>query len=144
MKRGGSAAQKSYIDNTEAFSSNSTSISWNASLVNVLSYFGAEYSGEPEVVPTTMDPTSECKSYYGDANCDGKVTLADALAVLQYVANADKYPLSEQGQKNADCVDAGKGITAMDAVAIQMIDTKQIPEDALPVTTEKLGEFTKK
>lgn len=143
MKRGGSAAQKSYIDNAEAFSSNSTSISWNASLVNVLSYFGTKYNGEPEVVPTTMDPTAESKNYYGDANCDGKVTLADALAVLQFVANADKYPLSEQGQKNADCVDAGKGITAMDSVAIQMIDTQQMPEDALPVTTEKLGEFMK-
>ncbi len=76
---------------------------------------------------------------YGDANCDGKVTLSDALAVLQFVANEDKYPLTEEGQKNADCVDAGKGITAQDALAIQMVDTELIDISELPVAASALN-----
>lgn len=57
----------------------------------------------------------------GDANCDGQVTLNDAVAILQYVALASKYPLSEQGMKNAEC-DLVNGITANDALQIQMHD----------------------
>lgn len=68
----------------------------------------------------------------GDANADGKVTLADALAILQYVANADKYPLSDSGLRNADVFMRGDGITGMDAVAVQQYDTGVV--DALPVS----------
>ena len=57
----------------------------------------------------------------GDANCDDKVTVADAVAVLQYIANKEKYPLSEQAQFNAD-IDGEDGITGGDAMAIQKID----------------------
>ena len=63
---------------------------------------------------------------YGDANLDGKVTLSDALAILQFVANENKYPLSEQAKKNADCFNPGDGITGMDSVAVQMYDVKEI------------------
>ena len=68
---------------------------------------------------------------YGDATLDGKVTLADALAILQFVANEDKYPLNAQAQKNADCFNPGDGITANDSVAVQQLDTKLI--DKLPL-----------
>ena len=57
----------------------------------------------------------------GDANEDGKVNVSDAVAVLQYVANQVKYPLSERGVKNADC-DGAVGITGSDALIIQQID----------------------
>lgn len=57
----------------------------------------------------------------GDANCNGKVDLSDAVAVLQYVALPAKYPLSEQGLKNAEC-DLVDGINGMDALQIQMHD----------------------
>jgi hypothetical protein len=59
----------------------------------------------------------------GDANCDGKVTLGDSLAILQFVANETKYPLSDQGLLNADC-DGVKGITANDSVWVQEYDVK--------------------
>ncbi len=71
------------------------------------------------------------KTVYGDATLDGKVTLADSLAILQFIANEDKYPLSREAQNNADCYNPGDGITANDSVAVQMLDTKQI--DSLPV-----------
>lgn len=66
----------------------------------------------------------------GDANQDGKVTLADALSILQYIANEEKYPLSESGLAAADCYNPGDGLTAMDALAIQKLDTGKI--DSLP------------
>ncbi|MBO4877367.1 MAG: hypothetical protein J5501_05100 [Ruminococcus sp.] len=57
----------------------------------------------------------------GDANCDEKVNVADAVAVLQYIANQTKYPLTETGKLNADC-DGTAGITGGDATMIQKID----------------------
>ena len=66
----------------------------------------------------------------GDANCDGKVTIADSTAILQSIGNPDKYGLSEQGTLNAD-VDGVDGITAGDALTIQKYDAKLI--DKLPL-----------
>ena len=63
---------------------------------------------------------------YGDATLDGDVTLADALVILQYVANSQKYNLSEEALRNADVFDNGDGVTAMDALAIQQLDAKMI------------------
>jgi len=57
----------------------------------------------------------------GDANCDGEVTLNDAVAILQYVALASKYPLTEQGLINAEC-DGNDGITGGDALMVQKHD----------------------
>ena len=57
----------------------------------------------------------------GDANCDGKVNVSDAVAVLQYIANQSKYSLTADGIKNGDC-DGSAGITGGDATMIQKID----------------------
>ncbi|MBR5514079.1 MAG: carbohydrate-binding domain-containing protein [Ruminococcus sp.] len=65
---------------------------------------------------------------YGDANCDGNVTIADATAIFQTIGNPDKYLLSEKGTNNADVYDRGDGITAMDAMSIQKFDAKMIAE----------------
>ena len=69
-------------------------------------------------------------SLIGDANVDKKVTVADAVAILQSIANKDKYALSAQGTVNADCYDPGDGITGKDALAVQKLDAKAI--DKLP------------
>lgn len=58
------------------------------------------------------------KEYYGllgDANCDGKVTAADAAFILRYLDGLSE--LSEQGKINADVNIDGK-ITKEDAEAI--------------------------
>lgn len=62
----------------------------------------------------------------GDANCDGKVTIADSTAILQALGNQDKYGLSKQGALNADCCNVGDGVKTSDALAIQKIDAKII------------------
>ncbi len=70
----------------------------------------------------------------GDANCDGKVTIADSTAILQALGNPDKYGLSATGAINADCCDPGDGILPSDALAIQKIDAKLLSE--LPEITK--------
>ncbi len=83
------------------------------------------------LIPTNESvtpPTQEIKvTLKGDANCDGKVTIADATAILQSLGNPDKYNLSAQGEKNAD-VTGNDGVMPSDAVMIQAYDAKMVDE----------------
>ncbi len=60
----------------------------------------------------------------GDANIDGEKNMADAVMIMQSVANPDKYGIkavngiTAQGSQNGDM--DGNGITNADALAIQM------------------------
>lgn len=80
---------------------------------------------------STTTAGTDGKLLPGDANLDAKVTVADAVAILQAIANKDKYALKPQGAKNADVAGNGDGITAADALAIQKYDAKTIT--SLPV-----------
>ena len=86
----------------------------------------------PPVVTTT--PVVSDDILYGDANCDGDVTMADAASIYQSLGNPDKYGLSTKGAANADCSNAGDGITAADALAVQKFAAKLI--DKLPEMTK--------
>ena len=63
----------------------------------------------------------------GDANCDGELSMADAVLIMQSLANPAKYGIegtnenhiTEQGKKNADIAGENDGITNADALAIQ-------------------------
>jgi hypothetical protein len=63
----------------------------------------------------------------GDTNCDGKVELADAILIMQALANPDKYGekgsdpkhLKAQGKLNGDVDKSTEGLTAGDALKIQ-------------------------
>lgn len=72
-------------------------------------------------------------SLIGDANCDGKVNIADSTMIVQYISNPDKYKLSKQGMLNAD-VDGLAGISGTDASVIQQLETGLI--SSLPITVE--------
>ena len=89
------------------------------------SFVGAQ---QPTTEPTTSDPMPAVTP--GDATGDGKVNLNDAVAILQYVALANKYPLV--APQNAD-IDGTDGINGMDALVIQMIDAKLIKQEQLPL-----------
>lgn len=56
---------------------------------------------------------------YGDSNCDYNVDLADAIFIMQSLANPDRYTLTPQGRENADM--NGNGVSAEDAFIIQEI-----------------------
>ncbi len=72
----------------------------------------------------------------GDANCDGTVDISDAVLIMQNQANPEKYIITPQGLKNADCVDNPKGVTPTDALAIQMVEAKTLKASQLPTTSE--------
>lgn len=84
----------------------------------------------PTTVTTTIPPMMGDMQIriYGDANNDSAVSIADAAAILQYIANPDKYGLSEKGMIAADVVGNGNGITVDDAIAIQKLDAKIIDD----------------
>ena len=75
----------------------------------------------------TTTTTTAAESVKGDANCDGSVDMADAVLIMQALANPDKYGidgtaenhLTEQGKANADM--DGDGLTVGDAQTIQKI-----------------------
>lgn len=82
------------------------------------------------------DYSSDVSTISGDANLDGKITVSDAVTVLQYLANRRKYPLSNEALANAD-IDGEPGITGNDVVAIQRIDagTDFVPQIAFQFRT---------
>ena len=98
-------------------------------------------SKKEEATTTTSDsPTVIGIKLYGDANCDKEVTLADAVLVMQSIANpskfgingTDKQKITAQGRANADVAGNGDGLTNADALAIQKYMLKLITK--LPET----------
>lgn len=84
---------------------------------------------------TTKAPivtTAPVAKLYGDANNDGRVSIADATAILQSIGNPDKYALSAIGALNAD-VAGSDGVTSDDAIAIHKVDAKLISASDLPL-----------
>lgn len=55
----------------------------------------------------------------GDTNCDNDVTIADAVLIMQNIANPDEYKITLQGMANADVTGDGDGVTLSDAFVIQ-------------------------
>ncbi|MBR2283655.1 MAG: leucine-rich repeat protein [Ruminococcus sp.] len=97
-------------------------------------YLTFRYTGGDPEISLRMDgyviiedttTAADTSSVSGDANCDKRVNMADAVAVLQCLANEVKYPLTEQGRTNADC-DGNAGLTGQDAIAIQRFDAGEI------------------
>ena len=94
---------------------------------------------EPTTTTTTTATTSASNILYGDANCDGKVDISDAVMILQAISNSDKYGvngtdpthITKQGEINGDCSSCGDGITARDALAVQkmVIGLITLPEE---------------
>ncbi|WP_295131502.1 dockerin type I repeat-containing protein [Ruminococcus sp.] len=81
---------------------------------------------------------------YGDANCDGNVELADAILIMQSLANPDKYGtdgseknhITQKGRINADVNGSGT-MTAEDALTIQRYLLRQIKNlPDLPATNK--------
>ena len=77
---------------------------------------------------------------WGDADCDGKIYLNDAVLVMQAIGNPDAYGvngsepthITEKGKKNADVSETGDDLTNRDALAIQkyLLHLGDLPETA--------------
>ncbi|MBO4876905.1 MAG: leucine-rich repeat protein [Ruminococcus sp.] len=88
---------------------------------------------DPPTDPPTEPTTAAVNAFYGDANCDERINVADAVAILQFVANQTKYPLTERGLINAD-IDGAAGITGTDAIVIQKVDAGVVKQSDLPLS----------
>ncbi len=105
---------------------------------------GADVENGGNTTPDPTEPTTKPQPstgggdsvLYGDANCDGDVTMADAVIILQSLANSSKYEITAQGKINGD-VDGEAGITAMDALTIQKYDAGSVKE--LPLKSDVDG-----
>ena len=60
----------------------------------------------------------------GDANASGSATISDVVSVLQFGANAEKYPLDIQAQFNCDMIE-DNSVDAKDAYDIQVLISQQ-------------------
>lgn len=123
-----SPAAKCWVDNSESYSTNEITIYWNSPLTYLLTLTADNSEDTPDIPDIPDIPDDEIT--WGDANLDGNVTVADAVAILQYLGNKDKYELKPQGKINGDVYMNGDGITAKDALSIQKLDAHLI--DSLP------------
>ena len=72
---------------------------------------------------------------WGDTNLDGEVDMADAVLIMQYLSNPDKYGLdgtysrhiTQLGMSRCDVDISGKGITSNDALRIQKYLLNRVP-----------------
>ena len=116
-------------ETTKANSTTTTKTSVTSSTTTTTKTPAATTTEKPTTTTTTATTTTAPEilkpTIYGDSNCDGKISIADAAAIFQCLVNPDKYSLSEQGSINAD-VDGNSGITASDALEILKYDAKMI------------------
>ena len=150
----GLPAAKCYIDNAESYSTNEITIYWNSPLTYLLSFVSSETKNTAPVTGTSTSVTStttsvttetlpavsvgtgEAVTLWGDANCDEKVNLSDAVMIMQSLSNpsrygrngSDKNHITAQGELNGDVNLNGNGITNADALAIQKFMLKLITE----------------
>lgn len=105
---------------------------WMGYYSDITSTEGSIVCYDVETVSGTVtvagDDTNSGEVYKGDANVDGDVTIADAVAVSAFVANSTKNPLSELGQTNGDVHQIGNGLNATDALTIQQYTSGIIKE----------------
>ena len=95
---------------------------------------------------SVISEKTECLK--GDANCDGGVDMADAVLIMQALANPNKYGefsteynyLTALGRLNGDM--NGDGLTVNDALAIQkkLLGLDEA-ETELDITRKKISDF---
>ena len=112
--------QKSYADSVEAWSVNNTYPDWQAAFAWIMDFF--DDTGANVKSTVVLKPTKS-----GDVNCDEQMDMADAVLIMQALANPNKYGengtaenhLTAQGKVNGDM--NGDGLTVGDAQTIQKI-----------------------
>ena len=139
LKIGETPDQQLYADSVQAWTCNSVTPQWQAALAWMLSFFENNMGNDDEVPTTTTTAASTTTTITttttsefnvilaGDTNCDGQVDMADAVLIMQALANPNKYGingtdsrrLTDQGSLNADVDTSTSGITGNDALLIQ-------------------------
>lgn len=77
--------------------------------------------------PASTTTTEPAEILYGDANLNGMVEVADAVYILQTIADPTNYTLNDYAKQCADVV-GGNGVDAEDALEIQRYKAEIISE----------------
>lgn len=116
------------LDHNTPLGINGTGLSLNEFYTSYASSEGSNLDGGKTSTgtPVNTDPSTSGSAnstggnaVWGDANEDNEVNLADAVLIMQNIANPSKYKITEQGKFNGDVDEAGDGITPNDAFKIQ-------------------------
>lgn len=107
--------------------------------ITLYSYGELVWGVEPDGTSASDETTTSGGTLCGDSNCDGNISLADAILILQSIAAPDIYGvngsnkthITEQGMKNADCDAKPDGVSPADALSIQKYLIKLVKK--LPV-----------
>lgn len=124
------------LDHQKALGNNGTGISLSEYYESYASTEGSNIDGGTVVSDSPTNPTTATTSggnddiLYGDANNDNEVDVADAVFILQGIADPsnDEFTLSPDMLKKADCYDPGSGADAEDALAIIQFKANVIKE----------------
>ena len=93
-------------------------------------YSGNKQSNTTTSVTTTTTTTAPKATLLGDADCNGKLAIADVVMVSRYANEDADVKITSQGVINSDC-DGVKGITADDAAAILKVIARLAGSDSL-------------
>ncbi|MBR1822839.1 MAG: glycoside hydrolase family 9 protein [Ruminococcus sp.] len=112
---------------TTETTTSSTSSSSETSTESTTTVTETSSTSSQESTTTTSSQNTPSVTLAGDANCDGTVSIADAVLIMQSIANPSKFGLSgsdethitAQGSANGDVNGNGNGITNLDALTIQ-------------------------
>ena len=116
------------LDHNTPLGVNGTGLSLNEFYTSYASSEGSNIDGGKTSTgnPVHTDPSTSGSDdstggnvVWGDANEDNEVNLADAVLIMQNIANPTKYKITQQGKLNGDVDENGDGITPNDAFKIQ-------------------------
>lgn len=122
------------LDHQKALGNNGTGLSLNEFYSTYAYTEGSNLDGGTILSGNVTTPAPTTSSIpdddviYGDANDNGSVEIADAVFILQGIADPsnDDYKRTSQGEKNADCHKTGNGVDAEDALTIQQFKAEII------------------
>lgn len=79
-------------------------------------------------------PAEAAVTLAGDLNCDGRITIADAVLLNRLIAEDSDLPLTAQGIENADC-DADGFLSILDVRSSLVLAAKEAPATTAVTTT---------
>ena len=134
--------QRSYIDEIEAESCNAVSLEWNAALAWVTSFlqFDGRQISEPQYTVTTTpepgtttDKPAQNDTVWGDATCDGRTDVSDAVLLARYLVQDTEAVITDRGKEQANVITGT--LNEQDLTVILMIIAKKITAAQLPLHT---------